>query len=183
MGTAAAGGVLSAIGSIFGGMSGAAQSKYKAGIAELNARVARQNELWAREKGQTDAEQLGLKGGQEIAAGVAHDAASGLRTDSATFQQRIGTQRASTVFDQRMARFNADKAAWSDVVQARADTAEAQLDTSAAKYSEISGFIGAGSSILGAASSVSSKWLQGQQYGLWGGGDLTNDYGSGGTAS
>jgi hypothetical protein len=48
------------------------------------------------------------------------------------------------------------------------DTNQATLDIAAGKNAAAAGDINAVSSILGTAGSVSSKWLQGNQVGLWG---------------
>lgn len=152
------GAALGAAGSLFSGFAGATSAKYKAAIAGINSRIAQQNAQWAMDAGNIKAEEQGLQAGAEIAQTKVAQAASDLDVNRGSAVATRNTQVAVADFDQKMTRFNAGKAAWSDEAQAAADTAQQKLDLQTAQYDVTAGYIGAASSILGGATSVASKW-------------------------
>ena len=143
---------------------------YKAGIAQLNQKIALQNATWAESAGDVSAEEKGLQGAQEVGQTKATQAASNLDVNSGTAQAVRDTQTRVSAFDQDIIRFNAAKTAYGYQAKAAGDVAEANLDTAAAQTAKQAGWLGAAGSILGGVSNVSSKWLQGQNIGIFGGG-------------
>jgi len=169
IGATIAGGVTSAIGSLFGGSAQEQYYNYQAGIARLNSQIAQQNSTYAINVGEIQAQQEGLAGGQQMGRIVAGQAASGLDVNSGSNKQvqqsQVGIERTSTT----AIRSNAAKVAYNYRVQGSEFTAEAAADVMAGKNAQTAGQIGAISSILGSATSVSSQWLKGQNVNLWGG--------------
>lgn len=167
MGTTAAGGILGAIGKVFGGDSQAQMYQYKAGVAMLNKKIDEQNAEWARQAGDTQSEIVGLKGGQAIAETKVGQAAGGADVNTGTNAQVRADQTAATQFDQNIIRWNAAKTEYGYKSKAVMDEAEANLDMASADNAKTAGWIDAVGSILGATSSVSSKWVQGKTLGMW----------------
>lgn len=167
-GSAASAGI-GAFGSLFGGQAKANQYNYQAGIADLNAQVAKQNKDYALATGEVEAQESGMKTRFTIGAEKAGQGASGLDVNSGSpaavreSQQEIGT------YDESLIRSNAARKAYGFDVEAMQDTAQGQLYRTAADTSKTTGEIGAISSILGGVASVSSKWLQGSSVGMFGG--------------
>jgi hypothetical protein len=71
--------------------------------------------------------------------------------------------------DQAQIRDNAAKVAYDYSTKSTMDLNQASLDVMAGENAKTAGDINAMSSIIGTVGSVSSKWMQGQQMGLWGG--------------
>ena len=153
MGTTAAGGILGMFGSLLGGKTQQAMYNYQAGIAKINAQYIRQ-------AGEVEAQQSGMRTRAEIGQTKAIEGASNLDVNKGsaplvrTSEAKIGQENMAII------RSNAAHRAFGQDVQA-------SIDVSAGKNAVVAGEIGAASSILGAASSVSSKWMQGNQIGLW----------------
>lgn len=164
-----AGGITGALGSIFGGEAKSSMYQYQAGVADINAKIAKQNADYQRSVGEVEAQQVGLKAKAEIgttkaiqsARGV--DVATGSNAEVRSSELKIGQQ------NERVVRSNAAHRAWGSDVEAIQQTAQGRMLRSAASTSETAGFLGAASSILGSASSVASKWLQGNAAGMWSG--------------
>lgn len=168
--------IIGSAGSAITGAIGAGQSasasasayKYKAGLALMNQRINKQNAAWAREAGDINAEISGVKSRQEIGATKVRQAASGLDVNTGTAAQVREDQGAVAKFDQDMIRYDASKTAYGYEAKAASDEAEAHMMEAAAKNAGKAGTLGIVSSILGGATSVASKWMQGQQLGVWG---------------
>lgn len=166
-GASAGGGILGAIGSIMGGKSKSSMYQYQAGIADINARIAKQNADYQRSVGEVEAQQSGLKTRAEIGATKATQGARGVDVATGSNLQVRESEGDIGRENQAIIRSNAAHRAYGSEVEALQDTAQGQMARFAGKTSETAGYIGAASSILGAASSVSSKWMQGNSVGLW----------------
>jgi hypothetical protein len=160
MGSSALGGVTKAAGSVFSGLASSAMHKYQAGVAAVNAKIARQNAEYSRGIGEFKAEQSGMKTRAEIGKTTAIQGASGFRADTGSAADVRESQHMLGISEQNVIRSNAARAAYGHEVEALNFEAESQQHQMARKTSKIAGFLGAGESILGGASSVSSKWLQ-----------------------
>lgn len=169
LGTTFLGGLTSAIGDIFGGMSERQMYNYQSGVARLNQQIAQQNSSYALRVGDIQAMEAGMRGAQTYGAIVASQASHGLDVRSGSPGQVQASQRYISSLDQTAIRSNAAKLAYNYSVEATQAGAQAQIDTAAGRNAMAAGLIQADSSILGAATSVSSQWLRGQQVGIWGG--------------
>jgi len=168
MGLQAVGGIVSGLGAKSAAESSASAYRYKAQVALFNQKINKQNAQWALDAGETTAMESGLKSRQDIADTKVHQAASGFDVGSGTPEAVRDTQEEVAAFDQDTIRFNAKKTAYGYEAKAQSDAAEAALDESAAKSASTAGTFSMVSSFLGAGSGVASKWMQGNQIGMWG---------------
>ncbi len=168
MGASAGGGILGAVGSIFQGQAQAKAFQYQAGVAEINKKIALQNEDYSIRAGEVEANRSGRKTGFMIGEQKAVQASRGLDVNSGSNVGVRDSQHQVGEMDMATIRESAGRRAYGYKVEAANNEAQAQIFKASAKTSKTSSYINAGASILGSASSVSSKWLQGQQVGLWG---------------
>lgn len=168
MAMTAAGAAVNAFGQYEGGQAQAAYYNYKAGVAQVNQKIAQQNADYARYAGEVQAQGAGMKTRADVGAATAIKGASGLDVRTGSAARTI--QSISDIGHENIAiiRSNAAKKAYGYEVQAMQEGAEAQLDVFGGKQAKVAGTIGAIGSLLGGAGSVSSKWLQGQQSGVFG---------------
>lgn len=169
MAASAGGGALGVVGSLFGGAAKSAQYKYQAGVAKVNADIARQNAEYAIRSGETEARQSGMKTGATIAKQTVGQAANNLDITSGSPEQVRESTHSLGMEDQSTIRENAGRKAYGQLTEAAVQDANAKMYGRASTTAKIASYIDAGSSFLSSASSVSSKWLQGQQLGMWGG--------------
>jgi hypothetical protein len=178
IGGTAAGGIISAMGNLFGGESSAAAYRYQAGVAAINKKINLENADYERYVGEVEAQRSGLGTAQRIAAIKAGKGASGIDVGSGSAADIIDSQHAVGLRDQSVIRANAARKAYGFEVRASGNEAETNLLKMAASRAEIAGKIGALSSLVGGATSVASKWLMGSQMGLFGSGRVQPDVGS-----
>lgn len=169
LGSSLLGGITGAAGSLMQGSAQSKSYKYQAGVAQLNKQVALQNAEYSIRAGETQAQQSGMKTKFMVGKEKAAQGASGVDVNVGSTQQVRESQEQVGRMDQSIIRDNAGRRAYSYEVEATNYEAQSKADLAAAKTSKTAGYIGAFSSILGSATSVSSKWMQGQQAGLWGG--------------
>lgn len=167
LGSTAAGSALSAYGAYSGGQATSRMYGYQANVARINSTIALQNSDYARMQGEQQAVIQGRRGAQQLGGIRAAQGASGLDVNSGSSSQVQASQKSTTALDLNQIRSNAAKTAYDFDVQSTEDINQAGLYTSAASNAKTAGDIGALTSIVGGAGSVSSKWLQGQQEGLW----------------
>lgn len=168
MAASAAGGIVSGLGAEQSAEANAQAYRYKAGVAQLNKQINKQNAAWALQSGDIQAMESGMKAGQQIAETKVIQAASNLDVNSGSAAAVRDTQTTVAAFDQNVIRWDASKTAYGYETKAVTDEAETNLDKMAASQSEEAGKYAMWSSFLGGASSVSSKWMQGSQAGAFG---------------
>lgn len=168
LGSTVGGSLLSAGGAISSGIAGANQYQYQAGIAKLNQQLDKQNEEFARQEGEQQASQFGIKAGQQMGQIKASQASAGFDVRSGSDAQIRTSQRTLNTIDTNIIRSNAAKTAYNYEIQGNIAGQQASMYSAASKNAMAAGFLNAGSSVLGGVSSVSSQWLKGQQTGLWG---------------
>lgn len=165
--TVAAGGV-SAYGAAAKGEADKAMYGYQAGVAQLNAKIAKQNADYTREAGGTAALQSGLKTGQQVAQQKVAQSASGIDVNTGSASKVRADTLELGQQDQATIRTNYAKKAYGYEVEAATKQAEAGADLVAGSEAKKASNINVASSILGTVSSVSSKWMQGSQAGIGG---------------
>jgi hypothetical protein len=170
LGATAAGSALSAYGAYETGTANSRMYGYQAQVAQINSKIALQNADYARMQGEQQAVIAGRKGAQQFGGIRAAEGASGLDVNSGSSTQVQASQKSTTALDMTQIRSNAAKVAYDYTTQSTEDISQAGLYNMAASNAKTAGDIGALTSIVGGAGSVSSKWLQGQQEGLWGNG-------------
>ena len=167
MGATALGGITGAVGSIFSGQAQSNMYTYQAGIAQMNAQIAKQNASYALAAGEVSAQQQGMKTRAEIGQTKATQGAGGLQVGSGSNVQVQKSEKEIGDENAALTRANAARQAYGFQVEAVQDTAQSQLDLMAAENAKTAGTIGAFSSLLGGGASVSSKWLEGSKQGFW----------------
>jgi hypothetical protein len=161
LGATAAGGAVSAGGSIFGGQAQKKMETYQAGVAQANAVLAQQDANYALVSGNIESQQAGMRGRVQ-SAGIKTGIASGnIDTGSGSAARVASSQTAITQENEGIIEANAAKRAYGFQVKGAEDVAQAGADISAGKYDQQSGYLKAGGDILSTVGSVSSKWLQG----------------------
>lgn len=166
LGSTIAGGAISAGGNIMKGISERNMYEYQAGIAQINAKIARRNADMSYATGDKQAEKYGIKAGQQMGMIKAAQAASGLDIESGSNKQVQDSQAKVARTDMNQIYQNAAKVAYDYQTQAWQYDQEAKMKKKAGQNSMIAGVINAAGSIVGTSGSVASKWLQGAQVGL-----------------
>ena len=167
LGATAVGSAISAVGAYSQGQSTSRMYGYQANMARINSQIAKQNADYARNQGEQEAVIAGRRGAQQLGGIRAAEGASGLDVNSGSAKDVQTSQKGTTALDLTQIRSNAAKTAYDYDVQSTQDISQAGLYDMASSNAKTAGEIGALSSIVGGAGSVSSKWLQGQQEGLW----------------
>jgi hypothetical protein len=160
LGATALGGITGAVGSIFGGQAQSSMYNYQAGIAAMNAQIAKQNAAYETAVGETRAQESGMKTRAQIGATRAQQGASGLDVNTGTNVSVRASEAELGSFEQGVIRSDAARKAYGQEVVAAQETAQSQLDQMAASNAKTAGLIGGFTSILGAGSSFGSKFLQ-----------------------
>lgn len=174
IGTSAASGVGGVFSSLFGGAAKAESYKYQSSMAMYNAAIAKQNEKYAFDVGEQQAERQGIAGAAQAGQIKAGQAASGLDINGGSAKEVQSSQHLVSQMDMATIREKAAKTAYDFSVQAVNYENQAKGLNKAASNARTEGVIGAVSSVIGTAGSVSSKWMQGNQLGLWGKGNTTS---------
>ena len=158
LGATAIGSGVSAYGKYQEGQSQSAMYNYQAGVAQVNAQIAKQDANYTLQAGGVQSQEAGMRERAVIGATRAGFGASNVAGASknavVSSEIEVGQQT------QGIIAANAAKRAYGYEVGAASDTAQAGADQFAAETSKTAGGIGAVSSILGGIGSVSSKWLQ-----------------------
>ena len=167
LGATLAGGVMQAMGASKQGDAQQSMYNYRAQVAKINADINRQNASWARDKGEREAVQYGMKAAQQRGAIMTAQAASGLDVNTGSAAQVRESQQKITTMDTAQIRSNAAKIAYDYETKAVMDENQATLDTKTGEYAKEASQYKVAESILGTVSTVSSKWQQGRSTGLW----------------
>lgn len=179
MAASGAQGILGAIGSVMGADAKSKAYKYQSSMAWYNAAIAKQNEKYSLDVGEQQAMRQGIAGAAQAGQIKAAQGASGIDVNSGSAKQVQESQHLVSQMDSQTIREKAAKTAYDFSVQATNYENQAKGYDDAAKNAQVEGKIGMVSSLIGGASSVASKWFQGNQLGLWGGGNVAS--GGGGT--
>lgn len=166
----ALGSATSASGASFTGQAQANMYNYQAGVAQINQQIMAQNASWATEEGEVSAQQQGIKTQAQIGTTLAQQGAGGLDVASGSDARVRASELEIGEEDQALIRSNAAQKAYGFEVQGFQYAAQASADTASASNSLTAAQYNVASSLLSGASSVSSKWLQGSQAGIFGGG-------------
>lgn len=168
----AAGGIVTALGQQEQGQANANMYQYQAGVAQINAQINQQNAAWARDTGDVQAEESGLKTAGQIGETTVIQGASGIDVNTGSAVQTRQSETQIGQFDENVIRANAAKKAYGFEVESAKDVSQAGVYKQAATQSIQAGDVSMIGSLLGTASSVSSKWLQASTSGTFSGGGL-----------
>lgn len=163
-----AGGLMGASGAMAEGESTAGMYNYKAGVAQRNAAINRQNSDYALEVGGIEARRSGLTTGFTIAKQKVAQSGNGFDINTGSAQAVRDSTNKIGVEDQTTIRENAGRKALSFRQRANDLDAEASADIIAGKNAKSAAKIKAVSTLIGTAGSVASKWTQASQ--VFGGG-------------
>src|SRR5882762_4756549 len=129
IGSTVAGSIFGAFGAEEGGAAAAKADQYKAAIAQMNAKIAKQNADYTRSVGEVQAQQSGMKTRAQVGQTVATQGASGFDVNKGS---NVAVRQSETEigqYEQTVIRSNAAKKAYGYEVEAANDTAQSQLDT------------------------------------------------------
>ena len=178
MAASGASGAAGIFSSLFGGSAKADAYKYQSSMAWQNAAIAKQNQKYALDIGEQQAEKAGIAGAAQAGQIKAAQAASGLDVGGGSAKAVQESQHLVSQMDLNTIREKAAKTAYDFSVQATNYENQAKGYSKAASNARTEGILGAVSSFIGAAGSVSSKWMRGQQLGMWGkGGTSSGSFG------
>lgn len=169
IGATIAGGITQAAGAQAAGQAALQQNNYQAGVAEINSKIAKQNADYARNQGEIQATQYGIKSAQRQGAIRAGQGASGVDVNTGTAVDVRESQKKVSDMDLAQIRLNASKTAYDFDAQAVGFDNQATLYKMAGANAVVAANYSATASILGTVSSVSSKWMQGSQMGMFSG--------------
>jgi hypothetical protein len=183
IGASLAGGITSAMGAKQMGQVQLQMNNYQAGVAMLNAKIAKENADYSLAKGEKDAAKYGMAAAQRMGSIKAAQGASGFDVNTGTAVNVRDSQKQVTDIDMNQIRANAARTAYDYNVQSIQNENQAQLYRMAGANAVQAANINATASLINTASSVSSKWLQGNQVGMWGGGSGGYGYTAGSSAT
>ena len=173
-----ASGALGVFSSLMGGGAKADAYKYQSSMAWQNAAIAKQNQKYALDVGEQQAERQGIAGAAQAGQIKAGQAASGVDVNTGSAKEVQTSQHLVSQMDLNTIREKAAKTAYDFSVQATNYENQAKGLNKAASNARTEGVLGAVSSFIGTVGSVSSKWMQGQQLGMWGkGGTSSGSFG------
>ena len=157
---AVAGGLLGAFSAKSSSNSKAKELQYKAGIARINAQIARQNADWTRRAGEVGAQQKGMEGRFRLGQTKVIQSGKGLDVNTGSNAAVQEAEHEISQYDQSMIRSNAAHRAYGFETEAVGKEAEAGLLDMGVESVNTAGNYAAASSILGGATSVADKWMQ-----------------------
>lgn len=140
---------------------------YRAGIANLNREISRQNAAYARSAGEVEAQREGLKTRGQIGEIAALQGASNIDVRSGSHALVRSSAEDIGRYDQAIIRSNAARRAYGYELEGVGHQAEAELYKASADNAKAAGKFAVASTILGGISSISDKWLKGKEVGLW----------------
>ncbi len=141
--------------------------EYQAGLADINAKIAKQNAGYARSLGEAQAAKYGMDASQRQGEIVAALGSSGLVMKSGSNKSVSDSNRLLTGIDLNTIRANAAKTAYDYDVSSVAAQDQSELYHMAGRNAKAGADINVQASLIGTAGSVASKWLQGSQLGLF----------------
>lgn len=177
LGASVGGTILSAFGAAQSGKAQSSMLQYQAGIAQLQKQVALQNRDYALGAGEQEALSYGLRARNRMGAITAGQGASGIDVGGASSVAVRKGQQTITDLDTATIRNNAARRAYGYETEAAVDEAQSGLYSRAASNVRKATGVNVAASLLSGAGSVSSKWLQGQTAGIWGGTSMPSQQG------
>ncbi len=151
------------------GQAGYNQAMYQAGVAQMNAQIAKQNADYARGVGEVEAQQRGFKTRAQIGSTRAIQGASGLdvnRGSAVRVRESIADVGAHDV---EIVRNNAARKAYGHEVEAANATAQGRLYEASAINAKTSAKYKAYSSLISGATGAAGKFSSASQSGMFGG--------------
>lgn len=165
MGFQVAQGIMGYEGAKQAGEAQAAQARYMAAIARMNAQYAEEQAAYDISAGEQRAQAAGLQARGK--AGLDKVRASGLDPNTGSMRASYESELAIGEEDQALRRNDAQLAAWKAKVTAAQDSAQGQLYDMSAQNALDAANIRATTSLLSAGAGVAGKWTQGTTMGIF----------------
>lgn len=143
------------------------QFMYQSHVATLNSKIAEQNAQWARDAGEKENQQFGMKAAQRAGQIKVAQAASGIDVNSAGPEAVRQSQATVDKMDREQLLENAARRAYGHDMEAYSQKTKSAAYRSAAKNADAAGVVGAMTSLVSGATSVADKWYQGKIHGMW----------------
>lgn len=158
LGASALGAGVQAVGALQTASAQAAQLKYQAGVAQMNAQVAAAEAVRYQQEGAVQAQEVGLRYAQTRGA---QRAAYGAGNISGVTPARVMASTTAVGQEQEaITRANAAYKTYGAQVQQASDVAQAGADLAGAAQAQTAGGISALGTVLGGVGSVSTKYAQ-----------------------
>lgn len=164
MGAQAAGTGIKAFGDWFSGQASSNQYTYQAGVARINAQLAKQDAIYATRVGEVEAQQQGMRGRAIVGRTTVGYGAGNISTATGSPSRVLASETAITQANEGTVRANAAKRAYGFNVAAAEDTASAGALDIAADTAKTASYINMASTIVGGSGNVADKWMQQGQY-------------------
>jgi hypothetical protein len=139
---------------------------YKAAVAQQNQYIAAQNAQYEIQRGGILAQELGLKGAQQMGHIVAEQAASGIDVNTGTAPRVRTAQLTGIQTGEATTRSDAARRAYGFQIEGLSKTEEAQMDVMSGKAVAAALPYQEGSTLLSGASSVADKWMSYSKQGV-----------------
>jgi hypothetical protein len=171
-------------------------NKYQAAVAEQNKIISKANASYARDVGEVEAQQSGMKSRRDLGEMIASQGASGLDVNKGTGTKVRESMIDIGYYNQALIRSSAAKKAYGYEVEATEHEAQADvyrytaqmnedqaknalmaadytmqalpLQQRAMSLADTTESLGIMGSLVSATGSVASKWIQGKNMGMWG---------------
>ncbi len=144
--------MISAVGSLVGGMAQSSADSYRAQVARNNAVTSDQNAAYSEQAGSAQATQAGMRAAAKQGAVKTSLAANGVNVNSGSAVDVQAGQRETGVTDAATVMTNAELQSYGYKTQATNFEAQAGLDDDAASYAPIGAAFGALGSLAGSSS-------------------------------
>lgn len=167
IGSTVLGGIMGAKGAKDQGKAQSEALLYQAGISDWNAKINKQNAIYARDAGDTESRIAGQKTAQQVGLIRATQGASGLDVNTGTQLKVQEGQAKVGAADVAQIRANAARRAFGYETEATSNEMQSGLLRQQASNAKKAGKTNAIASILGTAGSVASKWTQAKSVGLF----------------
>src|SRR5262245_18236812 len=140
MGLAAMGSMVGAAGALYSGAAQSSMYKYQAGVAAVNARIAKQNTEYSREIGEFKAQQSGMKTRALVGKTLVAQGASGFRADSGSDEDVVKSEKMLGESEQDVIRSDAARAAYGHEVEALNFESQSNIYNMSAKTSRYASY-------------------------------------------
>ena len=158
--------IASTASSVVGGIGAYQQGAYQSAVAKNNAIIAGNNANAASQAGTQQEELSRLRSGQQTAATIAGEAASGIDVGSATPQALKSANELAGDLDAQTIRYNTARSVYGYRLEQSQYTAEAANAKQAGFNGLIGGLFKGANSFFSGASSLADKWSQMQTAGV-----------------
>lgn len=167
-----AGGGISAIGAISGGIAAQNTANYQAAIAKNSATIAEQNAVRTEQAGEAATENQGRKGASRLASLKTAQATNGVDVNTGTAVDVQTGERETNQLDTENVFANSELHAYGYRTQATNFEAEEKLDKSKADNAVPAAALKATGGLLSSAGSIGMKWGSGNG---WSGNSSSGD--------